>query len=81
MSDAPPAPAPVSLVSREPSASVKALIKRLEERVAAGDVRGLVVLIACPGKEFARIDGGEFEIGTIMHAFEDWKWAEMKRTE
>lgn len=80
MTDKPPStPSPVSVPTHEPNPRLKSFLDRLKERVDGGDVNGLVVLVACPGREFAHVEAGEYEIGDIMLAFEDWKFAEMKR--
>ncbi len=71
---------PVTLVKpKAPSPKLVELTERLKARIESGEIAGLVVLIAYSGGQYGRADGGDYGVGDMMLAFEDWKFAEMKR--
>lgn len=55
------------------------LVEMLKQGIAAGKIRGVLVLVAAPGHKFVTAEAGEYDVGTMLLAFEDWKHAEMKR--
>jgi hypothetical protein len=55
--------------------SLKEVADNLQKHIADGDITGCVVLCVGPGKDDALLyaEGGHFDIGTILYAFEQWK--------
>jgi len=47
----------------------------LRKHVEAGDITGCVILCVGPGGDDALLyaEGGSFDLGTILYAFEQWK--------
>jgi hypothetical protein len=63
----------------KPPAELAELAEMLKQGIDTGKIRGVLVLIAAPGHKFVTAEAGEYDVGTMLLAFEDWKHAEMKR--
>ena len=65
----------IELPRPQSPASLQEVAANLQKHVASGDITGCVVLCVGPGGDDALLyaEGGHFDIGTILYAFEQWK--------